>query len=102
MTTRPVTSITDEQLAELERAALAKKSEGFLLVHNLSCNDMLALITRLRAAEADAARYRWLRGKFGIMGNNVSLPCGYRSEESIAQMALEADSAIDTAMERNP
>lgn len=151
MTTPPVPSITDEQLAEIESAAIDVKGwtmrehfqepeEGFLPedwewyvgaideegnrypllnvnAHQYDSGDseklakyyalvnrdaLLALITRLRAAEADAARYRWLRGKFGIMGNNVSLPCGYRSEESIAQMALEADSAIDTAMERNP
>lgn len=102
MTTPPVPSITDEQLAEIERHAINIADRDSGATPSISAEELAGLITRLRAAEADAARYRWLRGKFGIMGNNVSLPCGYRSEESIAQMALEADSAIDTAMERNP
>lgn len=95
MTTPPVPSITDEQLAELERAALAKKSEGFLLVHNLSCNDMLALITRLRAAEADAARYRWLRDKPTFIWL-------IQDWQPSGSDFIDPDTAIDKAMAHNP
>lgn len=91
MTTLLVQPISDEQLADSER--LIADLEQFVCIGSIA-----ALIARLRVAETDAKRYRWLRGKFGIMENNISLPCGYRSKESIAQMAREADAAIDAAM----
>ena len=55
MTTAPVPSITDEQLAEIEQQC--EKFSGF------SVNSVLVeqLIARLRAAERDAERYRWMR-----------------------------------------
>ena len=53
-------TITDDQIAEIERNVGFKNGEGFYLT-NIHCVDLLALITRLREAERDAARYRWLR-----------------------------------------
>lgn len=94
MTTPLVQPISDEQLAEIEKAASRSYGETTIV----SKQEIASIIARLRAAETDAKRYRWLRGKFGIMENNISLPCGYRSKESIAQMAREADAAIDAAM----
>ena len=54
-------TITDDQIAEIERNAGFKNGEGFYLAHNIPCVDLLGLITRLREAELDAARYRWIR-----------------------------------------
>ena len=71
MTTSPVLSITDEQIAEIEEAAESRKAEGFLLVHNLSCHDLLALIARLRAAENDSARLDKLDGIVEAYGFEV-------------------------------
>lgn len=53
MTTTPVMTITDEQIAEIEYYALCGLQA--------SPANILALISRLRAAEKDAERYRWLR-----------------------------------------
>lgn len=91
MTTTPVMSITDEQIAEIEEAAASKMSEGFLLVHNLSCYDILALISRLRAAERDAGRYRWLCDGNGYFMEEAGL-CGATNDKG------EADRQIDDAM----
>lgn len=153
MTTRPLQSITDEQLAEIEAAAIDVKGwtmrehfqepeEGFLPedwewyvgaideegnrypllnvnAHQYGSGDseklskyyalvnrdaMLALITRLRAAEKDAARYRWLRERcFGFSHDEAERGIStmrwgewqYDTPEGhIAQM----DMAIDAAM----
>lgn len=60
------------------------------------------LIARLRAAEADAKRYRWLRGKVGVermYGEYmVFLPSG--NYGGVDQEVT--DQAIDAAMERTP
>ncbi len=55
MTTPLVPSITDEQLADLEKQC--EKFAGFAVNSTL----VEQLISRLRAAERDAGRYRWLR-----------------------------------------
>lgn len=52
MTTPLVPSITDEQIAEIERKAQHKLGEGFYCVHNIAAADIIALISRLRAAES--------------------------------------------------
>ena len=52
-------TITDDQIAEIERNAEFKKGEGFYLAHNIPCADLLGLITSLREAErwkADASQ----------------------------------------------
>jgi hypothetical protein len=90
MTTPPVPSITDEQLAELESIIGAADEEYPQRAIYAS------LIARLRAAEADARRYRWLK-------ENV------RTEFYADQLAdmftcssQKIDRLVDAAMERNP
>lgn len=86
MTTKPVMSITDEQIAEIER--FVGFGGSFIKVKSSA---LTALISRLRAAEMDAARYRWLRE-------------GCDEKQSMAThiaahlYGLEWDAAIDTAM----
>lgn len=110
MTTPPVPSITDEQLAEIEfyaeSACQYAEDDWFALdVFNTmsSPNDaqylasstpwaIRALITRLRAAEADAARYHLLRDGSGW-------PAVFASHDA-PEPLRGAD--LDTAMERNP
>lgn len=87
MNTKAVMPITDEQIAELEMQC--EKFAGFAV------NSILVeqLISRLRAAEIDAARYRWLTdGKRGdYCWNNVL------SEEDRGDHDY-LDIAIDTSM----
>lgn len=88
MTSKATYEITDEQIAEIEALAnvahisrsghewfsnddcwwwTGKADEGdFMAV--ASPNNILALISRLRGAERDAGRYRWLR-------KNVCMGC---------------------------
>ena len=94
MTTTPVHSITDEQIADLENHC--QKLHGFAMTSQM----VMQMITRLREAEKDAARYRWLRdsGNFSpsAFGNGWSLNCGYtRTQPSLL------DTAIDTAMQEH-
>ncbi len=60
MTAR-IEPISDEALAELEKIASYREPS---FINQKVCNGtILALIARLRAAEVDARRYRWLRDK---------------------------------------
>lgn len=89
MTTSPVMIITDEQIAEIEAACERR--------FNYPAGDILTLISRLRAAERDAARYQFLRdsGNFSpsAFGNGWALNCGYTR----AQPTM-LDAAVDAAM----
>lgn len=95
MTTPLVQSISDEQLAELEQAV----EESMLYAVQIDTAKISALIARLRAAEADAKRYRWLRD------NDQFDP---QSQDEILAEAFQKytggllDSSIDQAMERTP
>ena len=88
MTTPRVPSITDEQLAEIELASWG--SENYTI--QIDANDVRAIITRLRAADADAARYRLLR-------DGLSWPAVFASHDA-PEPLRGAD--LDTAMERTP
>lgn len=57
MTTPTVQQITDEQLAELEELCMAEYFDSSASLQD----DIQSLIARLRAAEKDAERYRWLK-----------------------------------------
>lgn len=59
MTTNPVMSITDEQIAEIVRMN-SELNELRCVVRYIRVDEVEALISRLRAAEKDAERYRWL------------------------------------------
>ena len=109
-TTSPVMSITDEQIAEIE--ALAKDAcqyagQDWFTAPDLSAwfadDDALfmaaaspfalrSLISRLRAAEMDSARYQWLC-EFKEWSDDVdaALDCGSKPV---------IDAAIDAAMKR--
>lgn len=81
----PVTSITDDQLAEIERFLAFGGST--LKIHT---GPLRGLIARLRAAEADAKRYRWITENCDI---------DYRGHRPDGDYA-SSDEAIDAAMER--
>ena len=54
----------DEEFARME--GMLERRERMAL--GVTCNEMIELITRLRQAEKDAARYRWIKenSKFGV------------------------------------
>lgn len=79
----PATSITDDHLAEIERAACRSYGETTMV----SKQEVASIIARLRAAEADANRWN-LRAEVLRQLYNSSL-----SNE-------ELDIAINAAMER--
>lgn len=91
--TPPVQSITDEQLQRLEEAAPHMAEARSMPGHMLA-----SLIARLRSAEIDAARYRWLREQCGMSGSLTIAEVG--SWELIPWSGDDIDAAIDTAMER--
>ncbi|HCF6144430.1 TPA: hypothetical protein NIH82_005335 [Pseudomonas aeruginosa] len=110
MTTPIVQSISDERLADLKMYPqhLIILTDGDAAI---TMGELRGLIARLRAAEADAKRYRWLRNPdqdVSLVLDKVSgevpadeFGCGgyltyeYRSGD-------ELDAAIDAAMERTP
>lgn len=74
---------------------------------------VISLIARLRAAEADAKRYRWLRDQHNELSGDcwVSVysrdTCEWQSIDSNVlgidrEDDLDLDAAIDAAMERTP
>ncbi|ELM3819015.1 hypothetical protein RYY35_005877 [Pseudomonas aeruginosa] len=104
------TPISDEQLAELEGYS---QHPAFLGDEDsaITMGELRGLIARLRAAEADAKRYRWLRNPdqdVSLVLDKVSgeVPAdefgcgGYLAYES--RSGDELDAAIDAAMERTP
>ncbi|HEB4079327.1 hypothetical protein AAA616_27235 [Pseudomonas aeruginosa] len=128
MTTPIVQSISDEQLAELEEYCHKRAfvccgnfksgAEYMSAREEVCCNEpvltdvnintpaeeILGLIARLRAAEADAKRYRWLCASAWYVGPE---PCGdteavswHDHNETTDGVTEAIDKAI--AMERTP
>jgi hypothetical protein len=98
MTTPPVMSITDEQIAEIER--FIGFGGSFIKVKSSALN---ALITRLREAEADAKRYRWLLEDCTTAHHGEQRPvlvCAF--ELPVIGWREEIARRIDAAMERTP
>ena len=99
MTTAPVPSITDDQIAELERFL------GFGgKTLKVNTPPLRGLITRLREAERDAARYRWLRDQEALDNAICVLDCGEWVKPAMVialaySSAEQCDTAIDTAMQ---
>ena len=90
-TTGPVTTVTDELLAELE---LCESCDCGLDMDRAEVRTVMSELRRLRAENAelakDAGRYRWMRDG-----------AGYCDTRDIPGMApLRMDEYIDTAMER--
>jgi len=111
MTTRPVTSITDDLLAELEAladAAVANpggyedSEEEFEFMSQIRPLSIASIITRLRAAERDAARYRWLVEDCTTKHHGEQRPvlvCAY--ENPVIGWREEIARRIDAAMGRD-
>lgn len=99
MTTPIVPSISDEQLAELERFL---SFGGSML--RVKSDALIGLIARLRAAEADAKRYRWWRDRAGVIpdGDGYTTWVLANGSEMYDLERKETDEAIDAAMERTP
>lgn len=100
MTVQP---ISDEQLAELEGYS---QHPAFLGDEDsaITMGELRGLIARLRAAEADAKRYRWLCASAWYVGPE---PCGdtesvswHDHNETTDGVTEAIDKAI--AMERTP
>ncbi|MFU3458057.1 hypothetical protein ACM7KX_29920 [Pseudomonas aeruginosa] len=128
------TPISDEQLAEIERDILAQaqimsgQCEGGVWLRGGDCpkcqatrhdrcqfplpqsyaipSNVEALIARLRAAEADAKRYRWLRDSGRLLGDSMDSHADYffvvTADGEDVMWFEQLDSAIDAAMERTP
>lgn len=106
MTTNPVMSITDEQIAEIEaQCEAANKHDGSLIV---GADEVSAIISRLRAAEMDAARYSWIRKQHNDAHGNTLVAVWHPGEwvsldtdvfcTYVDSDDLNLDLAIDTAM----
>ncbi len=101
MTTPIVTSITDEQLAELERTAFnaSLHEQDYVGVHT---SRLESLIARLREAEKNAARWRCARKILEVRniqeGMSSYIEYGMVGSE---EYNLELDQAIDAAMEQS-
>ncbi|MBN0050745.1 hypothetical protein JTL95_08290 [Pseudomonas aeruginosa] len=130
MTTPIVQSISDEQLAELEEYCHKRAfvccgnfksgAEYMGAREEVCCNEpvltdvnintpaeeILGLIARLRAAEADAKRYRWLRDSGRLLGDSMDSHADYffvvTADGEDVMWFEQLDSAIDAAMERTP
>lgn len=81
---------------KLRNKAQAKKDEGFHLVHNIPCDDILSLLDECEALRKDADRYRWLRDKSESLHSfYLSIPIwmtGVRFRQE------DVDSSIDAAI----
>ncbi len=110
MTTPLVPSITDEQIAEIEEFCDGDWSADFEEVRGIKAGVLRALISRLRAAERDAERYRWLRND--ALKMEVTAPAimvvdmvGHPVYRGAPWNSLlcddDADSAIDAAMQEH-
>ena len=94
MTTSPVPSITDEQIAEIEGyavQALTSPAPDAVAAIILSATDINALIARLRAAEKDAERFRWI-------AENADVDCrGHAPEGDYESLGCRIDAAMTEA-----
>ncbi|MCY0330107.1 hypothetical protein [Pseudomonas aeruginosa] len=104
------TPISDEQLADLDELTAKLAGEdwwvdwGGSYTVTVSPSNIQSLIARLRAAEADAKRYRWLCASAWYVGPE---PCGdteavswHDHNETMDGVTEAIDKAI--AMERTP
>ena len=85
-------TITDDQIAEIEHAATEQLEAG------LEPGFALALITRLREAERDAARYRWIREVASGEYEDFDVVAGAAFDAAYGR-ARNFDLSIDAAMQ---
>ncbi|KAA5680769.1 hypothetical protein F3G60_04190 [Pseudomonas aeruginosa] len=104
MTTPIVQSISDERLAEVESQYIGDRSRLDSTV--ILCGTLADIIARLRAAEADAKRYRWLRDSGRLLGDSMDSHadnfCVVTADGEDVMWFEQLDSAIDAAMESTP
>lgn len=102
MTVQP---ISDEQLAELEEVVVRLTHGDWWVDWNgsyieiASPSNIKSLITRLRAAEVDAKRYRWLRD---VLRHDEKRWIGAGAWNHANIPPVEFDEAVDSAMESTP
>ena len=105
MTTPIVPSISDERLLEIESciAAVLGDPDSFCGTRD-TCAGLQGLINRLRAAEADAKRYRWLCASAWYVGpeprGDTEAVSWHDHNETKDGVTEAIDKAI--AMERTP
>ncbi|HCF3534242.1 TPA: hypothetical protein NIC84_006231, partial [Pseudomonas aeruginosa] len=96
MTVQP---ISDEQLAQVKEIAFRDTATRV----TVKASDLRGLIARLRAAEVDAKRYRWLRDSGRLLGDNMDSHeynfCVVTADGEDVMWFEQLDSAIDDAME---
>ncbi|ALU48878.1 hypothetical protein [Pseudomonas aeruginosa] len=96
-----VKSISDEELAEVERLYIGDRSRLDLTV--IMRGPLADIIARLRAAEVDAKRWRHARDILTIeaieSAHCAFISFGLPPDES---ESIRADQAIDSAMESTP
>lgn len=103
MTTPIVPSITDEQLDAIEAQASKARAHGVISGINIHPDALVRLVARLRSAEKDAGRYRWLRERSGVLPEDCKTIWVLRDGCSMTDLERqETDQAIDTAMEQQP
>ena len=91
-------TITDDQIAEIEAAVSFPQTRSYTDVEN---GTVLALITRLREAERDAARYRWLKDQdhFRAMSMDMGGNHTWVGMGRCVGRGDTVDAAIDAAMQ---
>ncbi|HFX1297125.1 TPA: hypothetical protein ACID1V_002936 [Pseudomonas aeruginosa] len=99
-----VQPISDEELAKLEGYS---QHPAFLGDEDaaITMGELRDLIARLRAAEVDAKRYRWLRDKSADADGvypMVSLTDDCGDQVSNWLFGMSVDKAVDEAMESTP
>ena len=104
MTTSPLASISADELNEIILFADGPGAD-WREVCGLTLRELRGLIARLRAAEKDAARYRWLRDEALHVSTEspavvVADEFGNQCEGILYEERLDA--AIDLAMEQQP
>lgn len=92
MTTTPVMTITDEQIAEIEAQCLKCEQQGGAVL--MRSDSLSVLISRLRSAEKDAARWR----KCQTMPKTWWLEAMH---EASMKDGRSLNAAIDAAMEQS-
>lgn len=102
MNTKADMPITDEQIAEIEALAFtthASTADLFAYARETNPSKILALISRLRAAEMDAVRWRYARDILTVEAIETAqsefISFGLPAAES---ESLRVDAAIDAAM----
>lgn len=98
MTTNPVMSITDEQIAEIEALYSECGAKGRVAI---PCSTIESLISRLRAAEMDAAITKAMRDQMleALVKAQEDINWMINSGQLLNRFVFDyLDTAIDTAM----